>query len=63
MYKRYSGIEVVICESCKGWGYHQQEVCTDYHRGEYELGEKTTCHTCGGTGRMTKTVETTFKTL
>lgn len=47
--------EVVLCARCDGTGSYTEQVCTDYHRDEYDT-LRYKCKVCKGDGRMVKTV-------
>ena len=46
--------KVIICAFCKGTGIQSEEVCIDYHKGDYRTDHKM-CSMCEGTGRLFKT--------
>lgn len=42
--------KICVCGSCGGSGKHTVEVCTSYHKGEYEDVDRGICPTCCGSG-------------
>jgi len=47
---------VVLCDSCKGFGYTINNELSDYHKGEY-VTTRSQCSHCEGDGRMIKSTE------
>jgi len=41
--------KIGLCHTCSGGGMEYEEVCSSYHRGEYEYIYKK-CHSCNGYG-------------
>lgn len=48
--------KVILCQSCKGFGFVLDEELTDYHKGEYTT-TRSICRRCEGDGRMIECTE------
>jgi len=53
-------VELILCVKCSGEGVIQWDELVDYHKNDYETHTEP-CKACNGSGRLVKTIETTYK--
>jgi len=54
---KHTSQNVILCDTCSGYGTQSHSELSDPHRGEYKEWN-TVCRDCNGTGRLLKVVTT-----